>query len=268
MIYRTHCSLRLGDNIAALHFLRKLAIAQPEDRFIHYAHLDYIPQLAEIVCDLQNLQLGFLEHVCDSGQGYWNMTPRPLLRSVNTWKNSRGDWEVHPQRNDFAAHSISHWARVAFDMNLDSPIASAADLLLDYPALARGRAHPFDVLVINSKPQSGQWHGFDSLALDGLIGEMALRHSVITTAPTRFEVPCTTASAMTVSQIGALSRFCKYIIMIATGPAWPTFNVYNLDSVKFRLILIGEERINLSPNTDHASTISEARRVLQVRGII
>jgi hypothetical protein len=269
MIHRTHNSLRLGDNLVTLHFLRRLAQVNPAHHFVHYAHLQYIHQLSEVVCDLPNLQVCSLEAVNDGVADYWAMRPG-FKDSLDTWKNADRCWplSIRDVGYDYAEFFIRFFRDLAKRMGLESPIVEPRDLLFDYPTLLAAEFPPFDTLVVNSQPMSGQMPGFSHAALENLVGELASRGSVITTAPTRFNVPCTARRCMTVSQIGALSRFCKTIVAVSTGPSWPTFNVFNQESCAFRLVLIGEERITYATNTEHASNAEEARRVLQVRGIL
>lgn len=269
MIYRTHMALRLGDNLCHLHFMRKLAQAYPEFRFIHYAHRAYLPQLIELVSDLTNLQLGDLESVSDGIGNFWDMKPRLDFCSRNAWKNVFGQWEKSPLRNEWVEFSLEHFSWLASSMGLESPLKCADDLLFDYTAIKRdGTAAPFDMLIVNSMPMSGQLPGYNTGDMEELVGELSQRYSCITTQPTKYAVSCTQHSNKTVSQIGWLSTFCKYIVMVSTGPSWPTFNVWNKESVEFRLILIGSERINLTNNTEHASSVFEARRVLQEKGLL
>lgn len=268
MIHRTHLSVRLGDNLQHLHFLRALAKTHPDRRFIHYAHLQYIPQLAELVCDLPNLQVCDLESVAEPGQPYWSMAPRPLLGSIDAWKNAGGFWDRHPHKIDYAAFYVHFFHHLARLMGLpSSPILFPHELVFDYPALAAANAQPFACLVVNSPPQSGQMPAFHPAQMELLVGELAAKMSVVTTARTQ-HCSCTADRGLTVTQIGILSRSCRYIVMVSTGPSWPTFNVFNRDTVEFRLILIGQERVNLAPNTEHVASVAEARRVLQLRGIL
>lgn len=265
--HRTHCALRLGDNLLALHLLRGFVIVHPERRFVHYAHLQYVSQLIEVVCDLPNLQVCDLESVSNPAP-HWEMEPRQLLGSVDLWKNAGGFWERHPLRMDYAQFALALGVKVGAELGLTSPWRVPADLLFDYPALQAGKAKPFDVLVVNSAPQSGQV-GFNPAEMAGLVKELAQRYVVVTTAPTGIPgVGCTMHHGMTVTGVGILSRFCRVIVMVSTGPSWPTFNVFNRQSVEHRVILLENERVELAPNSVHVSNAAEARTVLQLRGVL
>lgn len=64
--------------------------------------------------------------------------------------------------------------------------------------------------------------------------------------------------------IGLSSQNCRFILMVSTGPSWPTFNVWNRDTP--RIILIDHERINITPNTAHCSSVEAVRKILKERG--
>lgn len=270
VIYRTHCALRLGDNLCHLHFMRKLALRYPAEHFVHFAHRCYLPQLVDLVSDLENLKLRDLESVNDGTGDFWSMRPHPELHSRDAWKNTGRYWETHPQKNDWVNFSLRHFANFTWAMGLPTLIEKPGDLLFDYPALRNNEARTsrFDMLIVNSSPLSNQVPAFKPSEMETLVGELSQRHSCITTAPTRFNVPCTAAQNLTVTQIGDLSRFCRYIVMVSTGPSWVTFNVFNQESVEYRLIILDQERINLSQNTDHARTVEGSRQALMKRGLL
>jgi hypothetical protein len=73
---------------------------------------------------------------------------------------------------------------------------------------------------------------------------------------------------LSVTEIGHLSLHCHTILMVSTGPSWPTFNIWNQDTVMHRIILLEPERVNLAPNTTHCATIDEAAEVLKGIGLL
>ena len=73
---------------------------------------------------------------------------------------------------------------------------------------------------------------------------------------------------MTVTDIGALSRHCNAIIMVATGPSWPTFNIFNQSTVELRIILLDNEKINMTPNTVHVQNEAGVLAVLTKTGLV
>lgn len=253
--HRTHCVHGLGDNMTHLHFLRKLALRYPDHRFTHQALPMHVWQLSEMIEDLDNIDLKPFERV------------EPF--SIDAWKNARLFWKEHPQARHFAEFYIDFFANLARRMGLQSPIETPEDLLFDYPALLKPTPldAPFDVLVVNSLPASNQFT--DQTSLDGMIAALAARHRVVVTRPV--DVPgvcCTQSERLSVTGIGRLSMLCKTIVMVSTGSSWGTFNVWNRDSIDYRVILIDDETIGLSKNTVQARTVDDAGKLLRQRGIL
>ena len=73
---------------------------------------------------------------------------------------------------------------------------------------------------------------------------------------------------MTVTDIGALSRHCRFIIQVSTGPSWPTFNIFNPSTVELRAILLDNEKIEMTPNTVHVHDEAGVLAVLNKVGLI
>ena len=125
---------------------------------------------------------------------------------------------------------------------------------------------PFDVLVVNSPPMSGQLKYYSDLSATVL----ALKengYKVITTRPV-LGVECTQDYKLNVSAIGSLSRQCRFIIMVSTGPSWPTFNIFNRDTVELRIILIDHERIHIAPNTIHVPNEASVLTILKEKKVL
>lgn len=251
----TFSDVRLGDNLAHLHFLRKVAQANPEVTFEHAAHLCYLPQLIDVVADLPNIVLRDVRYI-------------EKKRAINSWKNAGRFWERHELRNDYGAFMVAFFDKLAAEMGVANPIKTPADLLFDYPAIKDTAAEPFDFLVVNSEPMSGQWRSMDIGDVDQLAVDLSLQHKVVTTRPVRPFIPCTQRTNVSVTGIGGISRFCKYVVMISTGPSWITFNVWNQKSVKLRIVFLEEERVELSPNTHTTNRVEVARELLREKGLL
>lgn len=257
MTINTHCGLRLGDNLAALHFLRALAKANPTVNFRHAAHVQYLHQMTEVVYDLENIRLiPFDYHAIDS---------------VDLWKNADGYWEKHPKKNDYSGFMLEFFARMANELGFAAPFSKPMDLLFDYPALQKKepRVEPFDILVVNSPALSGQALRYNVDRMDHLIRDLAGKHKILTTHPSRIEgISCTAKHGYTVTDIGNCSLFCKTIVMVSTGPSWPTLNVWNQESVGLRVVILEHERLNLGKNEHHVPDSDAARKVLQEQGLL
>jgi tetratricopeptide (TPR) repeat protein len=249
----TTCCVRLGDNLSHLQLLRKLARRHPRTQFYHSAAEDYLPQLRELVVDLPNVELG----------------SQVREGAIEVWKGHGGFWYSHPQKNDFCQFYVQWFDEVAKKMGLENPIKAPEHFLFDYPGLIRKTPLDgnFDFLIINSPPMSGQLRNYSDLSNTVLKLKNEFGYSVITTHPV-LGAECTQDWKLTVTDIGALSRFCRFIIMVSTGPSWPTFNIYNQATVELRIIMLDNEKINIAPNTVHVSNEDQIWEVLKAKKLL
>jgi len=266
MTFKSYNEFHLGDNLIHLHFLRALAKRNQANQFIHYAHQCHLPQLEEAVTDLDNLLLLPLGEKVNGGYGDFGF---------NAWKNADGYWQHHRDQNWYAEFYLQFFAMFAHRWGLETPFNKRTDLLFDYPAIAETRiglaAGDFDFLVVNSQPSSGQFRAYDSVnCMDGFARDLVRAgHRVVTTRPVE-GLPCTLNDKLTISQIGTLSLHIPHLVMVSTGPSWPTFNVWNQGTVKTRLLLIdcGEDLTTLCPGTVQTNTLAGAREILKSKGLL
>jgi len=271
-LIRTHNAYHLGDNLVHLHFLRKVALANPDREFVHAARWQYRRELEPVVTDIPNLKLSELDHdpfykyPFDDSKGFHHVAIHRGYKSwgneksVNAWRGADGFWYAHPDRNDFVKFHLEAWFPLLCErMEVENPMRTPADMLFDYPALQMPVPDlvPFDVLVINAPPGSGQFEAFNAAELDRIICELEFNKVKVVATGSGFPKP-----HFSVTQIGQMSFHCHTILMVSTGPSWPTFNVWNKDSIKLRVILLDNERVNLAPNSVHCSRIEEAREIL------
>jgi hypothetical protein len=277
MTHHSYCEFHLGDNLAHLHFVRKMALRYPGEHFSHAAHECHLKQLAEVVQDVPNVTL--VKHE----------DRHPEARDV--WKNAHGFWERHVLRNDYAGFYLAWFNTLAGEMAaragrpLESPLRSAADLLFDYPAILESpgvcswvflrEVQRPELLFVNSQPCSGQFRAYDSLTyLDPLIKDLAERYRTVVTQPTEIRlsdgsrIACTRDWDLSITGVGKLSLLVKYIVMISTGPSWPTMNVWNQETVKFRLVFLDREELGLTRNTVQVNTIEGAYARLRAAGLL
>lgn len=261
-VISTFNAYHLGDQLFTLHYLRAQAKAHPAIHFSHAAPETYLPQLAPLTADLPNLSLSAAESA--------------IFRApLNTWLGADGWFYSQPDRHDFVAIYLRHFARLSHALGLPAPFTTARDLLFDYPALAPATAAYTGlrgVLVVNSTPQSGQFQSFSHDGFDRIIALLhAAGHTVYTTAPSRTpDALCTLDLGCSVTDIGRLSAdHVTAIIGVPTGPMWPTFNVWNANTTPLRLLLLDTERVNLLPeSTVHANHLSLVPELLKTYGLI
>lgn len=262
----TYCAFRLGDNLAHLHFLRAMAKAHPLIHFQHAALREYLPQMIEVVADLPNISLRDIRS-CNGEAG------------INAWKNAGGFWETHELKAKYAEFMLVWFDVLAQRMGLRSPFSQPSDLLFDYPALQRKdegsvtlhprriQFVPFDFLVVNAIPMSGQWAGADWVGLNTLIQTLAQKYSVITTQQTGFNITATEQiPGFTVTDIGALSQFANQIIAVSTGPSWPTLNIWNAGKPFY--VLMDTESLGLHDGIVQCETVEKCARELKRRNIL
>jgi len=255
MTVETHNDWHLGDNLIHLNFLRRVAQQMPNEKFIHAAKGNYLPQLYEVVDDLPNIELIELS--------------QRSAKSIDCWKNRKGDFYNHPKRNDWVQYHLEFFDGLARDLGVINPILVSDDLLFDYPAIGARACGDFDVLIVNSEPQSNQLRNIGYREYETLIGILiAHNRQVATTAPTnRPEIPCTINLPLgrtfcSVTDIGTMSLHCKLIIGCVTGPMWPTLNVKN--KTLPRILLLSDEYIKIPSmvNTYHAAEVEKVLDIL------
>ena len=266
-------AFHLGDNLAHLHFLRKLAMANPQHQFIHFVHECHMAQLAPVVEDIPTIELLNIE----SKQGRKAADGQLVdadntLRARNVWKNAGGYWENHQFRNDYTNFYIRWFQKLAAEMGLLSPIMHPANMLFDYPKLLEPAwpADQFDYLVINSRPCSGQFMAYNHVNyFDPLLRKLvAAGKTVAATQETSVDGVCCTTQAspaairhpLTLTQIGNLSMRCKNIIAVATGPLWPCVNVWSNPEKLIICLDCGEQ--NIAPGAVYCRSIAEVEKEL------
>jgi hypothetical protein len=255
----TFCIYHLGDQITHLNFMRKVIEREPSISWTHAMPAPYLAQMNEVVADLPQIKLISLDDKPSD--------------AIDIWKNRAGDFWQHPKRNDWLAYHIEFFDKLARDLGLESPMQEADDFLFDYPAIADwfvdNEYECPQVLVINSQPMSGQMPQYSADAFVGLVDKLRERYSVrvTQTLPHRRHDDILT-HPLTLSQIGGLSIASEYIIGVATGPIWPTFNIWNRDTAKLRVLMLEPERVNIAPNTEHADCVERAVGILMEHGVL
>lgn len=172
---------------------------------------------------------------------------------------------------DFVGCKVWQYQRISEVAGLRPALLGRNEWLMDCPEILRPSilTHDFDVLVINAEPRSGQWMGYYPADLGSLVADLRKKCRVVTThkAP---GVDClvTDHYALSVAQIGNLSLHCRAVVAVATGPIWPTFNIFNRDRNLLRVVLIDRERLDFGLPVEHCATVERAKEVLASNGFI
>jgi hypothetical protein len=259
----------IGDQMAHLQFLRKMAVANPQHEWIHFMHEMHLTQLIPVVEDIPTIDLRPLE--CEQGKKAQDgqfVDADGKYRARNVWKNAGGYWENHEFRNDYTNFYIAWFAKLAAEMGLLSPIMPPANLLFDYPKLLEPAwpGEEFDYLVINSRPCSGQFLAYDRLLYFDPLLE-AIVKSGASVAVTQYTgvtgVRVTTASQLTLTQIGNVSLRCKKIIGVGTAPWWATCNLWAKPERRIIMLDCGEI-VDFDGKTEQAKSLAQAADMLGV----
>lgn len=298
MTHYSHCDFHLGDNLIHLHFLRKLAARYPDERFVHAVHLCHTAQLREAIEDIPAIQLDNIEELQKADGARCRLIASQTLgfdhiESRDVWKNAGGYWQGHRLKNNYSGFYIEWFRRLAGLMGLESPFNLPGDLLFDYPAILdpeRGAANANlrgpDFLLINSQPCSGQCRAYDRVEyFDPLIETLLKKNyriaitqkSALQTIAHEGPLPegaeggtlyCTGDHGLSITGVGNLSLRCKHLIMVSTGPSWPTFNIWRKESNGLRIVLLDNERLNLTPETIQCQRLEDVFDILRAACLI
>ena len=242
----------LGDQLIHLNWLRKVAIQNPNTLFVHYCDEQYIHTLTDMIADMDNIQVMPLSY-----------TP---AGAIDSWINAHGLHDTPGYRVNKVALLLKHFQLLAQSMGIQNPATTRTDLLLDYPALTQPSplSNPFDVLIINSQPRSGQFQSFNPYQFKALVQYLIDQGKTVTTTEPTLIAPATRDYNLNIHQIGSISLFCNTIIAVDTAPLWPTLNPYNLQSVHTRIILCDLHEFPFTDNTLTTNNISNIKHILQI----
>lgn len=236
MLISTYNQYHLGDNLHSLNYLRRVALSNPHANIKHYSPVSYIEQLLPLLSGVPNLSLFDIES-----------TPQD---SINLWIGRDNYYFNSPLKENWVDFFLDFSKYISEILNVNNPIINRDDLLFDYPDLnpKNKNINNFDFLIINSTPLSYQIQDFSERYLIDLTAQLInLGYSVITTHPTGF-TKSTLEMGLNITEIGLLSSFATCILGVPNGPMWPTFNVFNKDLVKRRIIWLSSETLNLTDN--------------------
>lgn len=142
-------------------------------------------------------------------------------------------------------------------VNLGRPFERRGNMLCEWPSINVDSRFN-GILFINADPKSGQCPGYSSSEMDALIQDTEAAGNSV----------CAVQGAnLTLTQIGALSINAKLIVGCATGPWWPTMNVWNnqtpcicmLDPMKLDYCDVP---------IFHAANASEVQKIMRKKGYL
>jgi hypothetical protein len=210
----------LGDCIFMMIYLHNIKdYLAAQKRHVHfYINPSYIKQVEEFIPN---------EYV----------KVRPLNEKPN---NAHDVWMAHSfhlldeNRKDFLKFLKTHSNRLATDV-LKMPTISKflyddPDLQTRYNRLDSTKYHDVDILIINSKPMSGQLE-YNEEEWNTVIEDLNRLYKVVTTLKVG-NISCTMDDKLSIKDIAAISTHAKNIIAINTGPLIGCFNNAAYNNVK------------------------------------
>jgi len=214
----------LGDSVFITHYLRKVCEVNSDIAFNLYVRLDHHKEIGAQIGDYADrINLGSLKQL-----------PKDMAtEAINGWAGSikldggkRGRIFCLNERYDLFFQNISD------RIGVENPIPGKQCTVIDNPAILEDTGLKYDILLINSKPLSGQYYYSKAHFLE-FIDKWKDKYSIITTHPTDVsDIPCTRDYNLNLLQIGNISLNCKYIVGVATAPIVNCFNIWNIDKVK------------------------------------
>lgn len=140
---------------------------------------------------------------------------------------------------------------------LEAPYRSTHDMLWRSPAILEPvPVKPFDILVVNCDPLSGQCPHYSRSEVDGLLLQLVAKgHRVLCTNATN----AAPWGNFTLREIANLSTRAKCILGVASGPLWPTFNIWNQHVTRY--VWLDPMRLNFGSTKIRNAANAEQTRV-------
>jgi hypothetical protein len=207
---------RLGDNLLAVNFLRKLVLSN--ELKIRYAcpreyHLQLYPFIEPTISLLP------LEELKENWDNVW-------IAQNDVWFHS------HPDFPYFHGLYYEFFQNLCIRLKLDCPVVQTSDVLLSHPAIAPIPGLDIDVLMLNCPPLSKQ---FD---FDPGIWELAAErwHSqglkIWTANKVRdTAIPSTRELGYGLIDIARLACHAKMVVSVCTGPLHAALNQSSIKTV-------------------------------------
>lgn len=243
MIYSN--GAHLGDALWTANFLRRLP-----GPHTFYVLPEYVAGIAELMADRDVKILPTTERPNDA-RDTWIANGSLEHRGVS--------WRC---QEDIMGYVMEYHNHLGGEAGMPHPIyASRRDMLWDSASILAAVPnvpHP-DVLVVNADPKSGQCPEYSRAEMMEVIETLRHRYPSL-------RITCTNISGVddwSLSEIGAMSITAKYIVAVANGPHWPTWNIWN--QAAHRVILLSPMRLNFGTagTTEHAANAAQVWSIMK-----
>ena len=249
--FNTHMEPHLGDNVYHLDYLRKIIDNNPEYYFTHYAREKYLNELqTQIIGYENNIQLKSYEQGIPSD-------------SIHGWINTDNWFHGYykPKALQIEGCPISYdkmyiewYDLLEQKYNLPNPIKTSEDFKLNFKKLDTYDLEKiYDVLIINSIPQSNQYNYEEDLFKKLTYHLIDQGYNVITTKKID-NIECTLDYDYNLAQIAKISTKTPIIIAVHTGPLPLCLNKITLENCQFFHILDKDHSYSFNKIT-HSSTL-------------
>lgn len=232
--FNTYMEPHLGDNIYHLDYLRKIINLNPDYCFTHYARERYLNELqTQIIGYENNIQL----------KSYEQGTPSNAIHGwINTDNWFEGYYRPKAFQNEGCPIScdkmyIEWYNLLEQKYGLPNPIKTSEDFKTKFKGLDNyDLPKQYDVLIINSIPQSAQYMYEEDLFKQLSYYLINRGYNTITTRKID-DIECTLDYNYNLTQIAKISTITPIIISINTGPLALCLNKKTLENCQFFHIL-------------------------------
>lgn len=234
IVHYLHNIYGLGDSVFNMIFFNLIEerIIADNILFCYFAKKEYIPQLMQFINPglVNHVQLFSLDQTPEHSIHAWINNPYFGYTIDCSLINSQ--YRIIDY-NDFYLQFFRHvLQKLTINANIQSIMYSDNDLLVRANAIP-SEYKSVDILILNSRPFSGQYNNYNKDIWDKYIQHLNSNSKLKIVTTTKVEgVLCTFDQNMTIKDIAALSTHSKVVIAINSGVVPGLLNVHTMESVK------------------------------------
>ena len=231
IVHYLHNIYGLGDSVFNMIFFNLIEerIIADNILFCYFAKKEYIPQLMQFIRPglVNHVKLFSLDQTPEHSIHMWIENPYFGYTFGNNVIFNKVSY------NEFYLQFFRHvLQKLTINANIQSILYSDNDLLVRANAIP-SEYKSVDILILNSRPFSGQYNNYNKDIWDKYIQHLNSNSKLKIVTTTKVEgVLCTFDQNMTIKDIAALSTQAKVIIAINSGVVPGLLNVHTMESVK------------------------------------
>jgi len=231
-----HSVAHLGDSVFNMIFFNLIEgrIVADNILFCYFVKKEYIQQLRQFINSrlINNVKLFTLDKKPQSSIDLWIDNPYFWNGEVGGYESEEPSGPLGKNFNQFYLkffRNVLHTLKI--NANIQSILYSDNDLLVRADAIPR-EYKPVDVLILNSRPYSGQYM-YDKNKWDKYIRHIHFNSKLKIVTTTKVPgVLCTFDKNMTIKDIAALSTQAKVVIAVNSGVFPGLLNVHTIESIR------------------------------------